>query len=107
MGTALAWTTDDKTNENYSSLNNGLGDHFWVLDMDMDCSETENGWFEFTALYSHGGEQGEPDLSQGVCQGDSQETEHSSTKHVAKCGEMNIYIFGESACELRNMPCSE
>lgn len=30
----------------YTPLNR-FGDHFWMLDADIDCSQTENGWFEF------------------------------------------------------------
>ena len=50
MGTALAWTTDDKTNDYYFELND-YGDHYWILDMDMDCSQTQEGWFEFSTIF--------------------------------------------------------
>lgn len=55
MGTALAWTTSDKTNPFYYELNPGLGDHYWILDVDIDCSQTQDGWFEFNTIYSIGG----------------------------------------------------
>jgi alpha-amylase len=60
MGTALAWTTDDKTEKFYYELNGqlGLGPHFWILDMTMDCSQTDNGWFELNTIYSIGGTKG-------------------------------------------------
>ena len=36
----------------------------------MDCSQTQNGWFEFTTIYSIGGEDGEPSVAQESCTGD-------------------------------------
>ena len=29
---------------------NRFGEHFWFVDLDMDCSAAENGWFEFKVL---------------------------------------------------------
>jgi len=68
-GTALAWTTNDAadTQGRYQPLNTYLkmfnsqfysklftksndlcryGPEYWMVDFDMDCDKTENGWFE-------------------------------------------------------------
>ena len=55
LGTAGGWTTSDKTNPFYYELNPGLGDHFWIFDLDIDCSQTVDGWFEVQTYYSIGG----------------------------------------------------
>ena len=55
LGTPLAWTSDNPENDFYNSLNPGLGDHTWLLDVDMDCSQTMDGWFEFNTIYTYGG----------------------------------------------------
>ena len=55
MGTPLAWTSDSPENDFYNPLNPGLGDHTWLLDVDMDCSQTMDGWFEFNTIYTYGG----------------------------------------------------
>jgi hypothetical protein len=31
------------------------GDHYWMLDVDMDCSQTEGGWFEVKAFLTNDG----------------------------------------------------
>ena len=35
---------------------NRWGPHHWVVLVDMDCSQTQDGWFEFTTVYSLGKE---------------------------------------------------
>lgn len=55
MGTAAAWTTDDPTEEFFYELNPGLGPNYWIVDFEVDCSQTQDGWFEFNTIYSIGG----------------------------------------------------
>jgi len=31
------------------------GDHYWMVDFDMDCTDTQNGWFEVKAYITNGG----------------------------------------------------
>lgn len=106
MGTALAWTTSDKTNPFYYELNPGLGDHFWILDVDVDCSQTQDGWFEFNTIYSIGGEDGESAIAQKDCEGEvgGTSTITGSVNHMAKCGFMNIFSYGKSTCQIDNLP---
>lgn len=54
MGTPAAWTTNLAGEPAYYSLN-VWGPHHWVVLVDMDCSQTDGGWFEFGAVYSLGG----------------------------------------------------
>ena len=63
MGTPGAWTTNDPTDDFYYSLNS-FGPHYWFIVMDMDCDQTQGGWFEFNTVYSIGGEDGESAIAQ-------------------------------------------
>ncbi|XP_046656436.1 uncharacterized protein LOC124349688 [Daphnia pulicaria] len=45
FGTPLAWTTSNSILPEYQELNK-WGDHYHMVDFDMDCSETVNGWFD-------------------------------------------------------------
>ena len=65
----LARTTSDPTNDFYYELNT-WGDHYWFLVMDMDCDQTQEGWFEFNTIYSIGGEEGEDPITQEECSGE-------------------------------------
>ena len=39
LGTPLGWTSSNPGNQFYHSYNK-WGDHYWIVDMDMDCSKT-------------------------------------------------------------------
>jgi alpha-amylase len=96
-GTPLAWTSKTPTSPGYQSLNK-WGDHYWMVDFDMDCSLTEQGWFEVKAFVTNGlGWEG--DITQGGCQG-SGRAPYASKNHVAKCGFVNMFDFGTSVCEI-------
>lgn len=84
----------------------GLGDNFWIIDMDMDCSQTQNGWFEFTTIYSIGGEDGEPSVEQEACTGDvGGESPITGSKfHMARCGYTNIFSYGKDTCQIDPIP---
>lgn len=60
LGSPLAWTTNDTHNPYFSTLNYDTGDHAWVIDMDMNCAESDDGWFEFKTIYSYGGKKDGP-----------------------------------------------
>lgn len=53
-GTPLAWTSSSPSSPGYQSLNT-WGDHYWMVDVDMDCSQSEQGWFEVKAFLTNGG----------------------------------------------------
>jgi len=104
MGTPAAWTTNVVGKPAYYSLN-VWGPHHWVVLVDMDCSQTQDGWFEFTTVYSLGGEDGEVAISQGDCLGEVGGTApFTSDKHIARCGFLNVYEFDEDDCQIDEMP---
>jgi alpha-amylase len=102
-GTALDWTTNSWPQAwgAYKSVaNDGFGeeplnrwgDHQWMLDVDMDCSKTANGWFELKAFVKNG--QGwEADISQA-------NAPYPSNNHFAQCGKVNRFTFSQSAAEI-------
>ncbi len=53
LGSPLTWTTND-TQVNLYFDQNTYGEDYFAADFDMDCSQTEDGWFEFYALQTDG-----------------------------------------------------
>ncbi|TRY76789.1 hypothetical protein TCAL_12427 [Tigriopus californicus] len=107
FGTPGAWTTDDATDDFYYELNT-FGPHYWIIDMNMDCSQTENGWFELNTLYTIGGEDGEPIIAQEACTGGVGGTApYSSPNHMARCGYMNVFQYGENGCQIDEVPAKK
>ncbi|MGY8878819.1 MAG: alpha amylase C-terminal domain-containing protein, partial [Pseudoalteromonas sp.] len=70
------------------------GEHYWMLDVDMDCSKAVNGWFELKAFIKNG--QGwETAIAQG-------NTPYTSTNHMAQCGKVNKFEFNNSSVVIRS-----
>lgn len=104
-GTALDWTTNfwptswgtkrTVATDGYGEEPlNSWGEHYWMLDVDMDCSKTHNGWFELKAFVKNG--QGwENDINQAG-------TPYRSNNHVAQCGKVNRFIFNNNFVETNN-----
>jgi subtilisin family serine protease len=59
------------------------GDHYWMLDVEMDCSRTYNGWFEFKSFISNG-----PDWEGNINQ---QNAPYPSNNHFAQCGRISSF----------------
>ena len=102
-GSVLDWTTNNNGNANKVAINgfgysplNTWGDHYWMLDVDMDCSKTVNGWFELKSFIS-GGPGWEGNVSQSG-------TPYSSGNHFARCGQLNMFERGSSAATFRPLP---
>ena len=102
-GSVLDWTTNNSGNANKVAVNgfgysplNTWGDHYWMLDVDMDCSKTVNGWFELKSFIS-GGPGWEGNVSQSG-------TPYSSGNHFARCGQLNMFERGSSAATFRPLP---
>lgn len=100
MGTPLDWTTDfwpaDWGTKRTVSVDgygetplNRWGQHYWMLDIEMDCSKTVNGWFELKSFISNGsgweGDVNQPDRP------------WATGNHFAQCGKLNAFRRGESA----------
>jgi len=99
-GTAADWTTNNPSNANtvasqgfgFEPLNR-WGDHYWMLDVDMDCSRgviDANGdsWFEVKTFISNG-----PGWEGDVAQSG---TPYASRNHFAKCGQISTFRRGSS-----------
>ena len=79
----------------------------------MDCSATENGWFEFKGFFqnTHASTPTfvdgywESDIVQGLCTGTASvgQPSYSSNSHLAKCGYMNTYVWGSNICEINEI----
>ncbi|XP_033100290.1 alpha-amylase 4N-like [Anneissia japonica] len=104
-GTPLIWTTNnagssekvDSDGVGYTSLNQ-WGDHYWMLDVNMNCDKTDNGWFELKAYLSNG-DGWESDRDQSSCSGSVGGSKPYSTgNHFARCGYINVFKFNDNSC---------
>jgi alpha-amylase len=106
-GTALDWTTNSwpagwgtvrtVATDGYGvEVLNSFGQHYWMLDVDMDCSKTINGWFELKA-YVKNGQGWEGNISQSG-------TPYASQNHMAQCGQMNVFSFGQNSAQISALP---
>jgi len=102
-GTAMQWTTNDQGNQLYHSFNR-QGSDYWVVDMQMDCEQTERGWFELKA-FLRGGEGWESDITgDHDCGGNiGGIPPYSSNNHMARCGFVNVFHYGEPQCEINTI----
>ncbi|XP_064597807.1 pancreatic alpha-amylase-like [Liolophura sinensis] len=106
-GSPLVWTTNDVTSSAYQSVNS-YGGSYWLLDVDMDCSKTENGWFEVKAVIaSRNGTEvtWESNLvhSSANPAGSARETlPGCSANHIVKCGKINVLKFGRPDIKINN-----
>jgi len=97
-GTPMVWTTNKGGQSGYQP-DNIWGDHYWKLDMTMDCSQTENGWFEFKGFGKAMG--WEADVAQGTCTGSVGGTKpYDAPNHFARCGHQNVFQHGSSVCQI-------
>ena len=105
QGTAVDWTTNqwpsDWGTQRTVAIDgygveplNAFGPHYWMLDVDMDCSHTVNGWFEFKSFISNG-PGWEIDINQSGAP-------YTSTNHFARCGYLNVYNRGVNQPVLMN-----
>ncbi|XP_033636904.1 alpha-amylase-like [Asterias rubens] len=107
-GTPMIWTTNNPSNGAEVSVNgygytplNQWGDNYWMVDIDVDCSKTEGGWFEMKGFLTNAGSSGwENDVSQEEnCAGSAGGSRpHSSNNHFARCGFVNVFRFGQNEC---------
>lgn len=65
-----------------------------LLDVQMDCSKTVNGWFELKA-YVKNGQGWEGDIQQSGAP-------YASNNHFAQCGKINKFNFNNSSVEIRD-----
>ncbi|MBF7071783.1 alpha-amylase family protein [Glaciecola sp. MH2013] len=104
-GTALDWTIDSwpaSWGQIRRVITDGYGEESlniwganqWMLDVDMVCDDTYNGFFEIKAFVKNG--QGwESDINQA-------NTPYASNNHVAECGKVNRFVFNGNSVEVRD-----
>jgi hypothetical protein len=115
-GSAADWTTNawpadfgpEKTvaNDGYGlEPLNTFGMHYWMLDVDMDCSKaveapdgdgTPTRWFEVKSFITNG-PGWEPDVAQVGAP-------YGSRNHFAKCGMVSVFRRGDSSAQFLPLP---
>lgn len=108
-GTPLDWTTNSNGSGNAvvrqgfgylkENLDAGLGDHYWMLDVDMDCETAVNiggtFWFEVKSFITNMQNGWGSDVNQA-------DRPYVSGNHFAKCGKINIFERGSSSVTYRD-----
>ncbi|KAH9509920.1 Alpha-amylase A type-1/2 [Bulinus truncatus] len=98
QGTPGQWTSSNPSGKYYDPLNT-FGDHYWIIDVEMDCSRTFQGFFEFKGVLSNGWEFG-PSLDSD-CTGDGAiPFPYHAGNHIGRCGFINVYHWGTGLCEI-------
>lgn len=98
QGSALDWTTNfwpPEWGQSHAVKDDGYGEtpfnkwghHYWMVDIEMDCSKTVNGWFELKSFISNG-PGWEADISQA-------NAPYVSRNHFAQCGKLNVFRGGQ------------
>ncbi|XP_066288249.1 alpha-amylase-like [Branchiostoma lanceolatum] len=115
-GSPLVWTTNDVDNSatvrdqgyGYTPLNQ-WGPHYWMLDVNMDCSRTKDvdGWFELKAVLGFGcGRQKEGFfINQATCDGTAVTKPYrgaNPNSHFAQCGKINVFEFDNATCTIND-----
>ncbi|KAK7067087.1 hypothetical protein SK128_022546 [Halocaridina rubra] len=104
-GSPLAWTSNQPGSAGYQELNT-FGEHYWMLDVQMNCDETENGWFEFKSFLTNDATGWEADITQvSSCSGDAGGSKpYSSKNHLGRCGYLNVFEFSGNSCQINSIP---
>lgn len=101
QGSPLVWTTNEQGQAGYQPVNS-YGPHHWLLDVYMDCTETENGWFEVKGYLTsdRNGNPWEGNINQDTsCTGSIGGSKpYSSINHIARCGYVNVFAFDSGSC---------
>jgi len=100
QGSALDWTTNfwpaswgtkrTVAVDGYGETPLNLwGQHYWMLDVEMDCSRGVNGWFELKSFISNG-----PGWESDIRQPGAP---YITGNHFAQCGRLNVFRRGQAA----------
>lgn len=80
---------------------NGFGEEplnlwgtYWMLDVDMDCNQTVDGWFEVKSFITNG-PGWEPDVTQAG-------TPYPTANHMGQCGRINRFERGSPAADIHD-----
>ncbi|KAK6172969.1 hypothetical protein SNE40_016515 [Patella caerulea] len=100
-GSPAVWTSSVAGDAGYNPLNK-WGMHYWMLDIMMDCDQTENGWFEMKGFLSSNWEN---DIGHQKCTGDGAAgPELISNNHYARCGYLNVFHWNQHECLIEKIP---
>lgn len=109
-GTPMVWTTNDtKYSANVSEHGYGYtdlniwGPHYWMVDLEMDCSKAKDGWFEVKGLLPPN--QWEAYIKQDdICDEPLEEkTPYSTGNHLGRCGYLNMFTFDGNSCYIDDL----
>ena len=96
-GTPSAWTTDDNTSDAYME-DNQWGPNMWKVDLMMDCSLTDDGWFALKGFTTQPDPNGgwENNINQnavclGTAGGQAPAGSLLGDNHKARCGYLNMF----------------
>ncbi|KIH49182.1 hypothetical protein ANCDUO_20744 [Ancylostoma duodenale] len=97
FGTPLAYSTNNTSDYEYQSYNKyGVG--YWLVQLLVDCSKTDQGWFELKGYLSPS-TGWEPNINQKKCTGRvGGSAPFQSINHIAKFGAVNVFTWGSSDC---------
>lgn len=96
QGSPMFWTTNAQGPAH--APENTFGEHYWMWEVNMDCSKTHQGWFEVKGYL---GGSWEPNISQSSCTGTAGgRAPFTSTNHLAKCGSVNVFEWGSGSCSI-------
>ncbi|GFN81679.1 alpha-amylase [Plakobranchus ocellatus] len=100
-GTPAQWTSNKKRHQYYYPLNI-YGEHYWVVDVQMDCLKTENGFFQFRGYTQNGyPENILSNRSSQRCKNMPRSPPRkSSNTHFAMCGKINVFNWGYYGCQV-------
>jgi hypothetical protein len=99
-GSPAVWTTNswpaewgekrtvDKDGYGETPLNR-WGHHYWMLDVEMNCDRTVDGWFELKSFITNG-----PGWERSISQSN---TPYASQNHMARCGHVNVFRRNQNA----------
>ncbi|KAI8761819.1 alpha-amylase [Biomphalaria glabrata] len=96
-GTPAVLTSNKPEDQGYNPFNR-FGPEYWIVDVDMDCARTDDGYFEVKAMV--GGAWEQKVVSQ-TCAGDGGgEWPYETTNHWARCGYLNVFKLGSDTCHI-------
>jgi len=105
-GTPLAWTTNNPGSPGYLARNK-YGDHYWYAEFEINCDQTQDGWFEVKGFLKNDNGVGswEGHVRQQSCSGSggSSKFPYNSNNHFARCGFLNIFEYNSNSCVIENM----
>ncbi|ESO83352.1 hypothetical protein LOTGIDRAFT_169416 [Lottia gigantea] len=120
QGTPMMWTTNDEEYEStvgkdgagYYKLNVQAG-HYWLVDLDMNCSQTTDGWFEFKGYLTSNGQLPirngwERNFQKSKCNSKNgkitfDKADPVANNHIGRCGEFNLVHFEDSTCFIHSL----